>query len=467
MIMRHDFSPLADLYRSRHSATAVGWREEDAVRLVKELPIERQNHIQEVVRRSKRFQASSYIPQHGNLPLAAWFHDVGYASSIRTTGFHPLDGAAYLAASGAPDELIGAVFCHTGAFSEARSHSEAAQFYSLYDAESFREPLADALTYCDLHSDPSGNPVTPAERLQEIVKRYGSDHPVTENINRQRDSLFGINREAFRLLVEQPDAHLPWIFTDVDSTLVTPGEKLPDSVHQAILSYQSIGGRISLATGKHPLALKPILDQVTIVGTHIALNGAVVLSGSKVSVLKSLEAPSPLIRQLAEAQIPCVGYTADGVEILNDDVSHDHLQLLADIHEPTPTPARKESTYIKILCFIDQVDAARECEVQELAATHSFGSVRTGRHFFEIIPAGISKGTAMETITSSEDYPPMLTIAVGDAPNDLPMFRRAGFCYAVANGTEEVQSSADGIISSCSQGGVADLLRSLEKKVLL
>jgi hydroxymethylpyrimidine pyrophosphatase-like HAD family hydrolase len=93
--------------------------------------------------------------------------------------------------------------------------------------------------------------------------------------------------------------------------------------------------------------------------------------------------------------------------------------------------------------------------------------VRTGRHFFEIIPAGISKGTAMETITASGDYPPMLTIAVGDAPNDLPMFRRAGFCYAVANGTEEVQAAADGIIPSCSQGGVADLLRSLEKKVLL
>ncbi len=466
MNMRHDYTPLADLYRSRHSVPTAGWREDHAVRLVKELPIDRQNHIQEVVSRAKRFQASSNIPQLGNLPLAAWFHDVGYAPSIRTTGFHPLDGAAYLAASEAPEELIGAVFSHTGAFGEAPSYHDAAPFYSQYDASTFRNPLADALTYCDLHSDPCGNPVTPTERLQEIVKRYGPDHPVSENINRQRESLFGINRDAFRFLVEQPYAPLPWIFVDVDSTLVTPGEKLPDSVHQAILSYQSIGGRISLVTGKHPLALKPVLDQVKILGTHIALNGAAVLNCGKVSVLKSLESPSRLITHLAEKKVPCVGYTADGVEVLNESVTHDHLQLLSDIHEPTPTSARKESTYIKILFFVDQVDAARESCVRELAATHSFDSVRTGHHFFEIIPEGISKGTAMESVTASEEFPSMLTIAVGDAPNDLPLFRRAGFCYAVANGSDEIQATADCVIAACSQGGVADLLRSLEKKVL-
>jgi Cof subfamily protein (haloacid dehalogenase superfamily) len=434
--------------------------------LVKELPIERQKHIQEVVRRAKQFKGSSDNPQYGILPLAAWFHDVGYAASIGITGFHPLDGAAYLAAAGAPEELIGAVFCHTGAFGEACLHLDAARVYSQYEAEAFRGPLADALTYCDLHSDAFGNPVTAAERLQEIVQRYGPDHQVTESINRQRGILLGINRDAFRLLVESPNAHLPWIFVDVDSTLVTPGETLPDSLRQAILSYQFSGGRISLATGKHPLALKPIFEQVAIVGTHITLNGAVVLRGGKVFVLKSLGETTALIRQLAEEQIPCVGYTAEGVEVLNDAVSYDHLQLLADIYEPTPTLAREGATYIKILCFIDQGDAARECRVQELASDHALGSVRTSRHFFEILPAGVSKGTAMETVTELDEHPPMLTIAVGDAPNDLPMFRRAGFCYAVANGTEDVQAAADGIISSCSQGGVAGLLRSLENKIL-
>ena len=31
---------------------------------------------------------------------AAWLHDVGYAGDVATTGFHPLDGATWLAARG-------------------------------------------------------------------------------------------------------------------------------------------------------------------------------------------------------------------------------------------------------------------------------------------------------------------------------------------------------------------------------
>jgi HD superfamily phosphodiesterase len=29
------------------------------------------------------------------LVAAAWLHDIGYAPSVRTTGFHPVDGAAF------------------------------------------------------------------------------------------------------------------------------------------------------------------------------------------------------------------------------------------------------------------------------------------------------------------------------------------------------------------------------------
>ncbi|MGH3802800.1 MAG: HD domain-containing protein, partial [Pseudonocardiaceae bacterium] len=37
------------------------------------------------------------LPQHADLlEAAAWLHDIGYASSIAVTGFHPLDGARHL-----------------------------------------------------------------------------------------------------------------------------------------------------------------------------------------------------------------------------------------------------------------------------------------------------------------------------------------------------------------------------------
>lgn len=48
------------------------------------------------------------------LVAAAWFHDIGYSPALRDTGFHPLDGARYLASLGHEREA-GRVAHHSGA----------------------------------------------------------------------------------------------------------------------------------------------------------------------------------------------------------------------------------------------------------------------------------------------------------------------------------------------------------------
>ena len=43
------------------------------------------------------------------LVSAAWLHDIGYAPDVVETGFHPLDGARYLAGLGAPERVVNLV----------------------------------------------------------------------------------------------------------------------------------------------------------------------------------------------------------------------------------------------------------------------------------------------------------------------------------------------------------------------
>jgi HD superfamily phosphodiesterase len=52
------------------------------------------------------------------LVAAAYLHDVGHAPSLAATGFHPLDGARWLAGLG-HDRLAGLVAHHTGSKHEA------------------------------------------------------------------------------------------------------------------------------------------------------------------------------------------------------------------------------------------------------------------------------------------------------------------------------------------------------------
>ena len=54
------------------------------------------------------------------LVAAAWLHDVGYAPSVRSTGFHSLDGAVFVRAEGFPALVVSLVAYHTGAVFEAR-----------------------------------------------------------------------------------------------------------------------------------------------------------------------------------------------------------------------------------------------------------------------------------------------------------------------------------------------------------
>jgi putative nucleotidyltransferase with HDIG domain len=76
------------------------------------------------------------------LVVAAWWHDLGYAPDLVQTGFHPIDGARYLAAKGHSPRLCALVAHHSAATFEAAERGLEAEL-----AEWPREegPVPDAL----------------------------------------------------------------------------------------------------------------------------------------------------------------------------------------------------------------------------------------------------------------------------------------------------------------------------------
>lgn len=118
---------------------------------------------------------------------AAWLHDLGYAPSLRSSGFHPVDGAVFVRAQGFPAVVVSLVAYHTGAVFEARERG-------LSDAlAEFAEPprlLLDVLTRADLITGPEGSRVRPEDRVSEILSRYPDDDPVHRAIERAAPTLF-------------------------------------------------------------------------------------------------------------------------------------------------------------------------------------------------------------------------------------------------------------------------------------
>jgi putative nucleotidyltransferase with HDIG domain len=136
------------------------------------------------------------------IEVAAWLHDIGYAPALAVTGFHPLDGARYLRGQGAPDRLCRLVAHHTAASVEARARGLAEELASEFPPEV--SPVADALTYADMTTGPTGARVTVEERLEEILRRYPASHVVHRSIVSARPRIVATVREVEERLAAHP-----------------------------------------------------------------------------------------------------------------------------------------------------------------------------------------------------------------------------------------------------------------------
>jgi putative nucleotidyltransferase with HDIG domain len=139
----------------------------------------RWKHVQGVASKAHRVAASLALSREV-LVSAAWLHDIGYAPGVVDTGFHPLDGARYLAGLGVPERFVNLVARHSNAILEAELRG-IGDLVAVFPDEG--GALRDALWYCDLTTSPDGQSVSAADRMAEIKERYGPGHIVTRFIS--------------------------------------------------------------------------------------------------------------------------------------------------------------------------------------------------------------------------------------------------------------------------------------------
>ena len=186
-----------DHYRDRMNQA--NWAEELARKHL-EAPLPRRwAHVQGVAARA-RVLAPILSDDADLLEAAAWLHDIGYSPELAETGFHPLDGARYLRdAHFADPVLCSLVAHHSCAVIEAEERGLASELRREFPAASM--VLNDALAYCDMTTDPSGNMVSVHDRLAEIRERYGPHSIVTRFTHNAEPCLIAsVKRTNCRLL---------------------------------------------------------------------------------------------------------------------------------------------------------------------------------------------------------------------------------------------------------------------------
>jgi HD domain len=145
----------------------------------------RWEHVRGVTRQAQRVSQALDEVDRPYLVAAAWLHDIGYAPVLAATAFHPLDGARHVRSLG-QERLARLVAYHSSARWEAEALGLSDELAAFPREDS---PTADALTYCDMTTSPTGQHITLTGRLAEIAERYGPEHLVFRCLQRAHEYL--------------------------------------------------------------------------------------------------------------------------------------------------------------------------------------------------------------------------------------------------------------------------------------
>lgn len=252
------------------------------------------------------------------------------------------------------------------------------------------------------------------------------------------------------------------ILFDVDKTLTTDWQKIPDRTVAALTLLHDRGIQYGVATGRSYANLKSILSVFPNEALHIVSGGAELIRTDGTVVWKHYIDAATLTQLYAEAKNEhCPIVTAvDGVFYGNEKMRAgggreeitqsyrawlDAMKPLEDVagqdmpivvvYEPTPA-------FVQWLENQDHLSGKKMLNAQ-------------GVPYIDVTPKGVSKGSAFAKWCTLQGRDSSQVIGVGDSENDRELLQAVGFAVAVGNATEEIKAIADEVIGPCDDEGIA------------
>ena len=254
------------------------------------------------------------------------------------------------------------------------------------------------------------------------------------------------------------------LFFDIDGTLL-PGLNMPvpESTIAAIRRAQALGHYIFINTGRSKsvipkeIAAMPFDGFLCGCGTHVTLHGNVLVD-KEFDLARAKELPLRA-RELG------IGVVLEG----NDFCYYDSKGALTE----------QEITVFKsIFCdYPDRIKDTNECDEYHyskfciysttkekltdllLPFADYFEPIDRGDSFFEVVPVGYSKASAIDTILAHLNQPLSDCYVFGDSSNDLSMLNHVPNSIAMGNSSPDVLAAASYVTTPVWRDGIANAMK--------
>jgi len=252
---------------------------------------------------------------------------------------------------------------------------------------------------------------------------------------------------------------------DMDGTCLNSRARISAKTMDALRQAAAAGIEIVPATGRTLSCLPHQLKKENFIRYVISSNGAVITDIKLQKVIHRSMIPTrmalDLLAELSRTKIgiclhafnkvffqgnklTLLGKAAYGQDACGVQTTRNILDMI--------WPMREDIEEIQLICFSLKEQCAAERILDrypELTAIH-------GRHHIEIISGDTDKGQALRRLREYLSTDKEQSACIGNAQNDLAMFRESGTKLAVRNAIPELKELADHIVRSNAADGVAE-----------
>jgi len=269
----------------------------------------------------------------------------------------------------------------------------------------------------------------------------------------------------------------PKVFvTDIDGTLLGSNGEVHPSDAEAIAALISHGVPVALCTGRMYSGTREIAEAMRILGPVACIDGSHIVDSTSHIELHSTPLSALGTEMLFEAlgRIRPAAFAFSGDRLFHDAHGAQYLDYVSTWTERTQQVDqlsdfdgwRQPGATLSALVALGTPDQIRKAE-QFIKANDQHlqcVSFEVGRPGFSgtwglvVRAAGVDKGTAIDWVAAHHGVTAAEVVAVGDWLNDIPMLRRAGHSYAMAQAPNTVKAAAKHILkaSHMSGGGIAE-----------
>lgn len=259
------------------------------------------------------------------------------------------------------------------------------------------------------------------------------------------------------------------VFLDIDGTLLDSGHNISPNTKRLLNRLEKRGVPVVLCSARYPDGVEFVARQAELRGPIVCYGGALILDEDR-SILSDtgIEIQTALrFKRFVDGRFPELLTSTYLYNVwLVDDAEAPAIQREAHIIQCRPLEGKLENAsqamdhVHKLLCI---GPPARISELQRAAAPlfPEMELLNSGAAYLEVLPKGVSKRAAMETLQAHYHLGRESSVACGDHFVDLEMLRYAGLGIAMGNAPEEVRAAADRVTASNDEEGVYIALKNL------